>query len=97
MVFTAMISSAIILVAPFDRDGRMIQSLSKWWGRNMLRVMRVPLEVQGLEHLTPGQAYVYAANHRSDFDIFTLLAILPGRIMFVAKNRSLIFPSSVEP
>ncbi len=82
----------VIVVAPIDRDGRLVQSLARWWGRSLLRVMRVPLEVQGLEHLTPGQAYVYAANHRSNFDIFTLLTILPGRLMFVAKKSLFQIP-----
>ncbi len=91
-VLTLVTASSVILVAPIDRDGRLVQSLAKWWGRSLLRVMGVPLEVHGLEHLTPGQAYVYAANHRSDFDIFTLLAILPGRIMFVAKKSLFQIP-----
>ncbi len=95
--FTLIIATSVILVAPIDRDGRLVQALCRLWGRSLLRVMRVPLEVHGLEHLTPGQAYVYAANHRSDFDIFTLLAILPGRIMFVAKKSSSGFPSSARP
>jgi 1-acyl-sn-glycerol-3-phosphate acyltransferase len=92
VVFTLIIASAIILVAPIDRGGRLVQYLAKWWGRNLLRVMRVPVEVQGLEHLTPGQPYVFAANHRSNFDIFTLLTILPGRLMFVAKESLFRIP-----
>ena len=92
VVLTMIVASSIILVAPIDRGGRLVQSLARWWGRSLLRVMRVPLEVQGLEHLTPGQAYVFAANHRSDFDIFTLLAVLPGRLMFVAKKSLFRIP-----
>jgi 1-acyl-sn-glycerol-3-phosphate acyltransferase len=92
VLLTLITALSVILVTPIDRDGRLVQLLAKWWGRSMLRVMRVPLEVQGLEHLTPGQAYVYAANHRSDFDIYTLLAFLPGRIMFVAKKELFRIP-----
>ena len=51
-----------------------------------------PVEVRGLEHLAPNQAYVFAANHRSNFDIFTLIAILPGRLMFVAKQSLFRIP-----
>ena len=92
-VLTLITASSVILVAPIDRDGRMVQALAKWWGRSLLRVMRVPLEVHGLEHLVPGQAYVFAANHRSDFDIFALLAILPGRILFGGQeSRSFEIP-----
>jgi 1-acyl-sn-glycerol-3-phosphate acyltransferase len=91
-VLTLITSLGVILTNPFDRDGRMVQALAKWWGRSLLRMARVSLEVQGMELLVPGQPYVFAANHRSDFDIFTLLAFLPGRIMFVAKKELFRIP-----
>jgi 1-acyl-sn-glycerol-3-phosphate acyltransferase len=91
-IITLIAGSAVILVAPIDRGGKLIQCAAKWWGRTLLRLMHIPVEVRGLEHLTPGQPYVFAANHRSDFDIFTLLAILPGRIMFVAKKSLFRIP-----
>jgi 1-acyl-sn-glycerol-3-phosphate acyltransferase len=92
LVITLIAGSTVILLAPIDRDGKCVQWTTKWWGRTLLRLAHVPVVVQGLEHLTPGQAYVFAANHRSDFDIFTLLAILPGRLMFVAKKSLFRIP-----
>lgn len=91
-VITLIAGSMVIVVAPFDRDGKLVQWTTKWWGRTLLRLLHIPVEVHGLEHLTPGQPYVYAANHRSDFDIFTMLAILPGRLMFVAKKSLFQIP-----
>ncbi len=91
-VITLFAGSMVLLLAPIDREGRLIQFTAKWWGRTLLRVARIPVEVRGLEHLAPNQAYVFAANHRSSFDIFTLLAILPGRIMFVAKKSLFRIP-----
>ncbi len=69
-----------------DRASPMIHRACKWWGRNLLRIAHIPIQVEGLEHLQPGQAYVYAANHRSNFDIFALISILPGRFLWVAKK-----------
>lgn len=92
VVITLIAASTIIAVSPIDRDGSLVNRTTKWWGRTLLRLARVPVEVQGLEHLIPGQPYVFAANHRSDFDIFALLAILPGRIMFVAKESLFRIP-----
>jgi len=69
-----------------DRDSPMIHRCTRWWGQNLLRVAHIPVEVEGLEHLVPGQAYVFAANHRSNFDIFALVAVLPGRFLWVAKK-----------
>jgi len=82
----------VIVVAPIDRDGKLVQFTARWWGRTLLRLTHIPVEVQGLEHLTRGQPYVFAANHRSNFDIFTLLTILPGRLMFVAKKSLFQIP-----
>ena len=48
--------------------------------------------MEGLEHLAPGQAYVFAANHRSNFDIFALVSVLPGRFLWVAKKSLFQIP-----
>ncbi len=92
LAVTLFIALMVILVAPVDRDGKMVQSLAKLWGKTLVRLARIPVEVQGLEHLTPGRPYVFAANHRSNFDIFILLAVLPGRLMFVAKESLFRIP-----
>jgi 1-acyl-sn-glycerol-3-phosphate acyltransferase len=91
-LITLIAGLTVIVLAPLDRDGKLIQFTIKWWGRTLLRVAHIPVEVKGLEHLTPGQAYVFAANHRSNFDIFILTAILPGRLMFVAKKSLFQIP-----
>jgi 1-acyl-sn-glycerol-3-phosphate acyltransferase len=91
-LITLICAFMVLLMAPIDQEGRMVQWTARWWARALLRLARVPVEVQGLEHLTPGQAYVFAANHRSDFDIFALLTVLPGRLMFVAKKSLFQIP-----
>jgi 1-acyl-sn-glycerol-3-phosphate acyltransferase len=91
-VITLIAGSMVIVLAPFDRDGKLIQWTTSWWGRTLLRLGHIPVEVQGLEHLTPGQPYVFAANHRSAFDIYVLISVLPGRLMFVAKKSLFQIP-----
>ena len=75
-----------------DRDSPMIHRACRWWGRNLLKIAHIPVQVEGLEHLAPGQAYVFAANHRSNFDIFALVAVLPGRFLWVAKKSLFEIP-----
>jgi 1-acyl-sn-glycerol-3-phosphate acyltransferase len=75
-----------------DLDSPMIHRSTRWWGQNLLRVAHIPVQVEGLEHLVPGQAYVFAANHRSNFDIFALVAVLPGRFLWVAKKSLFQIP-----
>lgn len=83
---------AIIVWSYIDRDSPMIHLSTRWWGRNLLNVAHIPVQVEGLEHLVPGQAYVFAANHRSNFDIFALVAVLPGRFLWVAKKSLFQIP-----
>lgn len=91
VVITLITASTIMAVAPIDRNG-LVNCITKWWGRTLLSLTRVSVEVQGLEHLIPGQPYVFAANHSSDFDIFALSAILPGRVLFLAKESLFRIP-----
>jgi 1-acyl-sn-glycerol-3-phosphate acyltransferase len=86
VLLTMWASIMVIFWSYVDRDSPMIQRACRWWGRTMLKVAHIPVQVEGLEHLQPGQAYVYAANHRSNFDIFVLIAKLPGRFVWVAKK-----------
>ena len=76
----------VIFWSYLDRDSPMIHRACRWWGRNLLKIAHIPVQVEGLEHLEPGQAYVFAANHRSNFDIFALISVLPGRFLWVAKK-----------
>ena len=49
--------------------------------------------VRGLENIEPGQAYVIAANHESNWDPFTILAGLPALVIrFVVKKPLMRIP-----
>jgi 1-acyl-sn-glycerol-3-phosphate acyltransferase len=83
---------AVILISFLAPNSPLLQQMARWWGWFLLRVARTPVQVEGLEHLAPGQAYVYAANHRSNFDIYVLISTLPGRFLFVAKKSLFRIP-----
>ena len=42
----------------------------KWWGRVVLAIFLLPVQVSGREKLQKGQSYVFVANHQGAFDIF---------------------------
>jgi 1-acyl-sn-glycerol-3-phosphate acyltransferase len=52
-----------------------------------LRVAGVELAVEGAERVDWKKASVVVANHQSWFDVFVLVAALPGRVRFVAKKE----------
>lgn len=81
-----------ILFSYLDPSGRMLHRIARWWGQTLLYFGRITVRVEGLEHLVPGQTYVFAANHRSNFDIYLLLAVLPENFAFVAKKSLFKIP-----
>jgi len=57
----------------------------RWSARQMLRLARVPLLVEGSENLLENRGCVIVANHASYLDGLILLSILPNPVSFVAK------------
>ncbi len=54
--------------------------------RGLARATGTPLSVEGLERLPPDDRHcVFVSNHASYLDSFALVAVLPGRLAFVAK------------
>jgi 1-acyl-sn-glycerol-3-phosphate acyltransferase len=56
------------------------------WSRWILRAAGTPLQIEGLARIPAGPV-VYASNHSSMFDIWSLAAGMPGSIRFVAKQE----------
>lgn len=91
-LFTLPIGIIIILVTLLEPRGHLGRKMARLWGALLLKLIGIPIAVEGLEHLVPGQTYVYAANHRSQFDIFVLLVTLPGDFGWVAKKSLFQIP-----
>jgi 1-acyl-sn-glycerol-3-phosphate acyltransferase len=89
---TVLFGSLAILCSFIDPSRKLSQLMGRWWGLSLLFLARVPVQVEGLEHLVPGQNYVYAANHRSNFDIFVIMGYLPGQFLWVAKKSLFRIP-----
>jgi 1-acyl-sn-glycerol-3-phosphate acyltransferase len=68
-----------------DRGGRLPYRLARVWGRGILRVWGVRVEVHGAEHVPSGPA-VYAANHGSALDIPLLFGHLPAEFRVIHKR-----------
>jgi 1-acyl-sn-glycerol-3-phosphate acyltransferase len=62
------------------------------WSRDILKAAGTPVLAEGLERIPRGQPLMYASNHSSMFDIWTLLATLPGSIRMVAKQELFKIP-----
>jgi len=83
---------AAITASLLDSTGVLVQRAARCWARALIWVGRISVQVHGLENLVPGQNYIFAANHRSNFDIYVLLSYLPGIFAFVAKKSLFQIP-----
>jgi len=76
---------ALLVLPGLDRRRRLVQQAA----RLLARLTRVPLLVQGREHLPVGQPCVVVSNHASYADSLVLLAALPLGLphTFLAKRE----------
>jgi len=90
---TAVLAPLVIVIALFSQNGNTAHRIARLWGRSILWISRVPVTVTGLSNLPPqGSAYVFMANHLSNFDIPTLLAKLPAQFRWLAKAELFRIP-----
>jgi 1-acyl-sn-glycerol-3-phosphate acyltransferase len=66
--------------------------VTRAWGRGIVAVSGIKVEIEGLENLDGLKSYVLVANHQSFFDIFASAAFMPGEPRFVAKKELLKVP-----
>ena len=57
----------------------------KWWSRLIVRILLLPVRVEGREHLQRGQSYVFVANHQGAFDIFLIYGYLNRNFKWMMK------------
>jgi 1-acyl-sn-glycerol-3-phosphate acyltransferase len=91
-LYTAIMGSLSLLSSFIDRDGRMQHWFAVHWSRMILASAGVRVRVEGVEHIDPSQAAVYAANHLSALDIPVLYSCLPGQFRIMAKRELFSYP-----
>ncbi len=67
-------------------------AISRFWGWLIIKTCGVKVDIEGLEHLRDLKSYVLVCNHQSFFDIFAVVAFMPGDVRFVAKKELLRIP-----
>jgi 1-acyl-sn-glycerol-3-phosphate acyltransferase len=81
-----------ILVVLVTRRGWAVDAFGRIWGRWILKVCGIHVDVEGAQHLDHHRSYVMVSNHLSNFDIFATLGAVPVDIRFVAKKELLRLP-----
>jgi 1-acyl-sn-glycerol-3-phosphate acyltransferase len=70
----------------FDRSGKSIHRVAVFWAKMVQIVSGVRTQLFNSDVLAPNQSYIFAANHRSAYDIPALLSTLPIPFRWLAKE-----------
>jgi 1-acyl-sn-glycerol-3-phosphate acyltransferase len=92
VLYTFMVCAPSAAIAARMGSFQAASNISRAWGRLIIRMCGIKVEVEGLENLRGLKSYVLVSNHQSFFDIFAVLAYLPGDTRFVAKKELLKVP-----
>lgn len=88
---TFFLSASAFVSTLFDTSGRVYTWHARLWARLALALNGVKVTLSGTEHLPDGPA-VFMSNHQSNFDILSLLAIMPRQIHWIAKKELFEIP-----
>ena len=58
----------------------------KYWSRLLVRLLFLPVKVEGRENLREGQSYVFVSNHQGAFDIFLVYGFLNRNFKWMMKR-----------
>jgi 1-acyl-sn-glycerol-3-phosphate acyltransferase len=90
-LWTAVCATAAAIAATMGKV-HAVTAITRAWGRGIIGLCGIKVEIEGLENLAGLQSYVLVANHKSFFDIFACAAFMPGDPRFVAKKELLKIP-----
>ena len=68
------------------------QILPRYWGRIILAASGVKVTVKGMENLEPDRPYIFASNHQSQFDIFSMQGCFTFDFRWLAKKELFQIP-----
>jgi 1-acyl-sn-glycerol-3-phosphate acyltransferase len=92
VLVTIVMGSVSFVASFFDSTGRRPHKIARLWGRTLLRLGGVRVEVEGLDKIDPEASYVFVANHRSYMDTPVILASIPCEFRFFAKQGLFLIP-----
>jgi 1-acyl-sn-glycerol-3-phosphate acyltransferase len=96
LFISTVIHASGAIVAGIFRVKNRVGGIYDWanidWSDDILKAAGTPVLAEGLERIPRGQPLMYASNHSSMFDIWAILATLPGSVRFVAKQELFRIP-----
>lgn len=88
--FTSLL--ALIFLIVFRVSPEKTQILPRYWGRIILAASGVKVKLVGMENLSIGTSYIFASNHQSQFDIFSMQGYFEFDFRWLAKKELFQIP-----
>ena len=87
IIFVAtVLTSLITILGGFSNAHGFGYYPGRIWAKVVLRVLLLPIHVEGREHLHPRQSYVFVANHQGPVDIFLIYGYLGRNFKWMMKK-----------
>ena len=87
LLFASIITSLVTVVGSLLGNGHFWGYYpGKCWSWLWIRLLLLPVKVEGREHLVPRQSYVFVANHQGAFDIFLIYGFLGRNFKWMMKK-----------
>lgn len=92
LLTTAVCSILLILAATcgFTRWGATY--IGRVWAWIILRLLFLPIKIEGRENIEKGKSYVFMANHQGPFDIFLIYGFLHHEFKWMMKKSLFDIP-----
>jgi 1-acyl-sn-glycerol-3-phosphate acyltransferase len=88
--FTSLL--ALIFLIVFRVSPEKTQILPRYWGRIILAASGVKVKLEGMDNLSIGTSYIFASNHQSQFDIFSMQGYFEFDFRWLAKKELFQIP-----
>lgn len=86
-ILASMITSLVTVIGCMFGNGHFWGYYpGKYWSRIVIRLLFLPVRVEGRENLVPGQSYVFVSNHQGAFDIFLIYGYLNRNFKWMMKR-----------
>jgi 1-acyl-sn-glycerol-3-phosphate acyltransferase len=92
VVMTIALGCFVIILAFFSRSGNTAHRVARFWGKFILFISGIKVEVKGVSNVDAARPCVFMANHQGNFDIPVLLGCLPFQFRWLAKAELFRIP-----
>ena len=86
-VATVAMGTISLCTSLFDRTGRLQHKVAAAWGRMLLRICMIRVDVSGAERLNSDQVYVFVSNHFSLVDTPLMFGSMPREFRILARHN----------